>query len=493
MATSRKKKQKRASFKGKVGKNSHDQKNKANAYGHLILPKGVNLFRESPKTRNKIDILPYVVTSGKHPDRDDEYGVAVPGELWYKRPYWLHRNIGPANETIACPRSIGEPCPICEYQAKLKKDGAKWDDDNVKELKASMRNLYYVVPLGMKDFEEEPHIWDIAQFCFQDKLNDEIEEDETYETFPDPEDGFTLSVRFSEEKIGKNMFNDTSRIDFKPRANPISDEMLDSLTSLDDVLDIKPYKVIEALLFGGLDTVVDDDDYDEEEEEERPSKRKSMSKHRHDEDDEDEEEDEDDEEDEDEEEEAPRKKSKSSSHPSKSHKRTPLPKDEEDEEEDEEEEGDEEEPVRKSSKSKPTPKPSPKSKRKPAPEPEEEEDEDEEEDEEEDEDDDDGMITCVACEGSGTNSKGRQCPICKGEGVVPEEDEEDEEEEEEEEEDEPPKKSKSKASSKKAAPPAKSKSKGGNKCPHGHVFGKDCEEFEDCDDCDKWEECVDAK
>ena len=32
-----------------------------------------------------------------------------------------------------------------------------------------------------------------------------------------------------------------------------------------------------------------------------------------------------------------------------------------------------------------------------------------------------------------------------------------------------------------------------NKCPHGHKFGTDCEEFDECDECDSWNECIEAK
>lgn len=56
------------------------------------------------------------------------------------------------------------------------------------------------------------------------------------------------------------------------------------------------------------------------------------------------------------------------------------------------------------------------------------------------------------------------------------EDESDDEDSDEDDEDEP-----------------KSKAKcGGNceKCPNGHKFGADCDEFDDCDDCDLWAKCV---
>lgn len=60
-----------------------------------------------------------------------------------------------------------------------------------------------------------------------------------------------------------------------------------------------------------------------------------------------------------------------------------------------------------------------------------------------------------------------------------------EEEEDDEEDDPPPPKKKAKEEKK----PEKSEGKKG-KCPHGHTFGKDCDNFpEDCDECDLWEAC----
>lgn len=63
---------------------------------------------------------------------------------------------------------------------------------------------------------------------------------------------------------------------------------------------------------------------------------------------------------------------------------------------------------------------------------------------------------------------------------------EDEEEDEEEEEEEPPK-PKRKRKSSKATPKKTPKKK--NKCPHGHKFGVDVDEFDECEDCEFWEKC----
>jgi len=297
-----KKNKKKSRFKGTVSRNAERQ-NRGSQYGYLRLPKGINMFKEEPKTRVELDIMPYVVTCDNHPDRDEEYGIAVKGELWYKRPFWLHRSVGSDNQSIVCPSSVGKPCPICEYRAQLLKDGAKWDDDTVKALKPSMRNLYVVIPKNNKNYSEEPHIWDISQFLFQDKLNEEIQENEEYETFPDLEEGYSLRIRFAEGTFGSNKFAEVSRIDFIERKKPYDESILEKIPSLDDILEILPYPTIEAMFFGNMSP---DEDEDEEYDDDDVKKKKRKVDEDEDIDDdmeeeEDEDIDEDDEEDEDEE------------------------------------------------------------------------------------------------------------------------------------------------------------------------------------------------
>ena len=239
----------KGSFRDKVNYNSGQQRNKAANYGHLSLPKGVSVFKEEPNSRVQLDILPYVVTDEHHPDRDEERGVATKGSLWYRRPYKLHRNVGAENNSYVCPTSIGKKCPICEYRAKLLAEGANWQDDSVKQLRASDRDVYYVVPKNDKKLEDKPHIWDISQFLFQAKLNDELEENPDYGEFPDLESGYTLRIRFSEENIGSNKYADTSRIDFEQRDYVYENAVIEKLGSLDEVLVIKDYKELSELFF----------------------------------------------------------------------------------------------------------------------------------------------------------------------------------------------------------------------------------------------------
>lgn len=260
----KKKRRYTSKFKQKVAANSHKQKTQVTQYGYLRLPRNVSVFKEEPGSRVKLDILPYVVTDKNHPDRDDENGIALPGELWYKLPYKLHRGIGVENTSVVCPTSFGKPCPICEYRARLIKEGG--DKATIAALKPSLRNLYIVVPKDSKAYEEKPHIWDISQFLFQNQLNEEIEENEDYAVFPDLEEGLTLRIRFSEETFQKNKYASTSRIDFEERDEPYDESILKEVPNLDEVLDVLPYSKIEALFFGTELNVYEDEDEDEEEE-----------------------------------------------------------------------------------------------------------------------------------------------------------------------------------------------------------------------------------
>ena len=112
-----------SSFRDKIKADSEKQKKDAKSYGYLLLPKDVKTFSPEPGSRVILDFIPYEVTDEKHPDRNESNEIAVPGSLWYKRPFKVHRNVGVNNETVVCLTSIGKKCPICEYLAKRTREG----------------------------------------------------------------------------------------------------------------------------------------------------------------------------------------------------------------------------------------------------------------------------------------------------------------------------------------------------------------------------------
>jgi len=259
---------KRSSFRGKIGRDA--KKSTRASYGYLNLPEGVKAFSIKEKTRKiQFDILPYVVSDSNHPNKDEELGAALKGDLWYRRPFKIHRNVGAENETCVCPKSVGKPCPICDHQKKRFSEGA--DKEETKELYPKDRNLYVVIPLD-DDFDEEPYIWDMAQSLFQDVLKEELEEDEENEIFPDLEEGKTLEVSFKWKTLGQSTFPEARNITFLDR-DPYDEDILDKVPDLDTVLRVLTYEQLSNKFFE-LDEEEDAGEL-KEAEEERPARRKS--------------------------------------------------------------------------------------------------------------------------------------------------------------------------------------------------------------------------
>lgn len=240
-------KKKKSNFKSKVAKNSKRQKEGPKNYGYLKLPGNVSIFSAPPGEKVKMDILAYEVTNPKHLDRDEDSDIAVPGTPWYRVPFFTHRNVGANNDAVVCLKTFGEKCPICEEKARLEKDGG--DEEDIKALKSSARNLYCIIPYDVEKGSGEVHIWDMSQYLFQNLLNEELEEDENNADFPDLEEGKSLKVRFDSKSFAGNTFAEASRIDFLPRKKPIPEKLINLIPKMDDLLVVHSYEKLEQMLF----------------------------------------------------------------------------------------------------------------------------------------------------------------------------------------------------------------------------------------------------
>jgi hypothetical protein len=237
--------QKESKFRSQTTADAERQQSNNTGFGYLNLPRGIKVFSAPPGGKVVMDIIPYTVSDEHHPDRDADREIAIPGELWYKRPFKTHRNIGASKDSYICPTSIGKKCPICEYRAKRKEAGASKEE--LDALNAKTRNLYVVKIIGHKDFDETFMVWDISQFLFQEKLNEELSENLDYGVFPDLEQGMSLRIRFESKKFGTGKpFADTSRIDFIERAEQYDESVLDEIPNLDEIMKVLSYKELDA-------------------------------------------------------------------------------------------------------------------------------------------------------------------------------------------------------------------------------------------------------
>lgn len=234
----------------------------------LALPEGVELYKPK-RGRAEFDILPYKVTVDTHPE-------VKAGEVWYERTYLAHRNVGPEEQFLICPRTIGKKCPICEEHHKLSRDPDA-DEDVVAGLRAKERELFNVV---LKDGKGEVQILDISTFLFGQKLEEEIREgDEANATFPELKGGKTLRVRWEERTMGKNTFVEASRIDFADRDEDYDDSVLEQVVDLDKAMKILSYEEIAAIFHGGEVTTSDKEEELESEKDDAQRPTRTLLKH----------------------------------------------------------------------------------------------------------------------------------------------------------------------------------------------------------------------
>lgn len=287
------------------------------------LPEGVQRF--SPKKGTyRLDVIPYVVSASRHPDGVKE------GDIWCRRPFLIHFGVGVDNKRQICPRTVGSPCPICEYyERERRRPGA--DEDALKEIRAKARELYNVIDLN--DKEAGIQVFEMSYHLFGKQLEHEINEadDDDVAGFAELKDGKTIKVRFSEASMGVNKFLEATRIDFLDRSD-YKKSILDEVVNLDEVFNILSYEDLEAMFLEDegahmeiadedddeapvppkkksrkaavVEDVQDDEEDDEEDDEAPKTRRAKKSVSWDDEDDEDEESEEDEEDDE--EEEAPK-------------------------------------------------------------------------------------------------------------------------------------------------------------------------------------------
>ncbi len=254
----------------RAGSKKRDAQHRAGGeWTTLAIPDGVDIFQ--PKEGNyRIDIVPFVAGKGNP--------YAESGELYYERTFFIHRGIGPNNESYVCLlKTFGKPCPICEYRAKLSNDPDA-DDKLLKDLKPRERQLFLIY--DRKEPEKKIQLWEVSYFVFGallDKRRKDAEEDEPHITdFDDPDSGSMLKIGFSEEDGGGFNFLKAYSIDFKPRSNGLPREVMDidHDICLDDILKETSYDQLKAIFHQEEDGSGVEDD--EPEEKPAPKRKKSL-------------------------------------------------------------------------------------------------------------------------------------------------------------------------------------------------------------------------
>lgn len=248
-----KKNKKKKRFGGAFNK-VESSKERGGGFGYLKL-QGASLFKPSPKQKIVMNMLCYIVTDPNHADKIEEDNFACVGEPWWKRPFRVHRDVGPDNEKVICLKVFGKKCPICEEQDKLrKKDGDHFDE--IKALYPQDRTLYVLKPTsGHGDMEEKPYVWDQSDYKFLKPLKEEVADDEEFEDFFDPAGEHSVKVKFKQGTFGQFKFADVSGVDIVEREEEIDEGEYKKMPNLDEMLKELTYDEVKNKYFGMEDEV----------------------------------------------------------------------------------------------------------------------------------------------------------------------------------------------------------------------------------------------
>jgi hypothetical protein len=197
-------------------------------------------------------MIPYIVKESHHPD-----GAAT-GELWYKRPYMIHRNMGAEELTKVCPKSFNPraACAVHVHVNEMRKD---WDEnkDAIGRVRESQREVYLIYDHDSK----EVALYDAAYGSVKNPgfgylLASRIENplaDEWSAFWLDGDDGMALRITWQESTFatGSGSWIRPISIDFAPRkAAPVPKDVWAKAVELSEVLEKISSDDMEALYEG---------------------------------------------------------------------------------------------------------------------------------------------------------------------------------------------------------------------------------------------------
>jgi hypothetical protein len=222
------------------------------------------------------DIIPYVVTSKKHPkyatlkDADPDFMEDDRLDLY------VHTKVGPSKKNMVCPKkNYDKDCPICEEHDRLKEDeDLEWNDEKLYALRPKRKSFYNVVDL---EDNNKMKIFEYSYGWFTRNLKDQIKrksKKRQYLLGDISEDGFSIGFEFSKSKYnGKEYCGEVKSFDFEDMENQYNDEDIDTSPRLDTMIKISSYDEISNAFWGNDD---DDDGSDKDgvDKEDKPSTSK---------------------------------------------------------------------------------------------------------------------------------------------------------------------------------------------------------------------------
>lgn len=191
-----------------------------------------------------IDILPWIVKSSNHPDKE-----TPPGYDSYFLPYYAHRGVGPTEDEVLClKRTYGENDPICIDYKNFWDSG---DRDAARKVMPSYRVAYNVYDcnhpeLGLQFFLNSGKNFHMILMTeiglFEKKIGKRV-------NIFDIDCGYSVRFRATETHSGEFNYFKFSNFEFLERP-PYKEEIYDKTIALEEMLVILSYEEIDNLYHG---------------------------------------------------------------------------------------------------------------------------------------------------------------------------------------------------------------------------------------------------
>ncbi len=243
----------RSKFSGKAllkrTEEAHQRINEYGKFGRFYVARGEKPLKiwKCKEGEHIIDIIPFLAGATHHQVRE--------GEPTYLLDIWVHQKVGmDENDVVCLARNYNEPCPICEYinAQRLKKDLSEDAEEALKTINPKRRCLYNIVCSdSTREEDRGVQLWEVAHFLFEKKILSVAREPRGggFVPFSSPNNG--KSIYFEREGSGAT---NTQYLGHKfiERQHEITDELLESAYTLDELIIKLSYEEMQEAFLGGL-------------------------------------------------------------------------------------------------------------------------------------------------------------------------------------------------------------------------------------------------
>lgn len=227
--------------------------------------KKVEFYKIEKAGDYSIDIIPFKITSKKHPAIKD--GASIGDEV-YSMDFWTHGNVGPRKMSVICPAETwGKPCPVCEAREQISRElGPKSKEAG--DLRPKHRVIYNVV--DPDDSKETIKVFEASFPLFEQGLVAMAgakgrKKGKDYIHFGDIEEGWTISFTAVQESFNGSKYFKFESFDLEKREEAHDKSLIKEAISFDEHIISTSYEDLAQLMTG-------DAEADDEDEEEAPAK-----------------------------------------------------------------------------------------------------------------------------------------------------------------------------------------------------------------------------